>query len=224
MTGPRRRTSSGGSSAASGDSWTSRTGGPPGLGFGARDRADPGGGRRRVLDRPLGTRARHPAARDHRHDQLARLRARRPADPGRRDGARHPARDRARRRPLAAGSARGSGSCSSCSRSCSSSAAPCRRTPGSRSRRPCRRRSSCCCRRPTGGPFTRSLDALVGGVVALLATALIPRDPRRMRRPRGARPCSRCSTRRSARSSTRCATPTRPRANSRCRGCAAPSR
>ncbi|MGE3192805.1 MAG: aromatic acid exporter family protein [Microbacteriaceae bacterium] len=32
---------------------------------------------------------------------------------------------------------------------------------------------------PTGGPFTRSLDALVGGVVALLVTALVPRDPRR---------------------------------------------
>ncbi|MFT4028485.1 MAG: FUSC family protein [Protaetiibacter sp.] len=32
---------------------------------------------------------------------------------------------------------------------------------------------------PDGGPFTRSLDGLVGGVVALLATALIPRDPRR---------------------------------------------
>lgn len=32
---------------------------------------------------------------------------------------------------------------------------------------------------PTGGPFSYSLDALVGGVVALAATALIPRDPRR---------------------------------------------
>lgn len=32
---------------------------------------------------------------------------------------------------------------------------------------------------PVGGPFTRTLDALVGGVFALLATALIPRDPRR---------------------------------------------
>lgn len=31
---------------------------------------------------------------------------------------------------------------------------------------------------PVGGPFTRSLDALVAGVVALAATALIPRDPR----------------------------------------------
>ena len=28
------------------------------------------------------------------------------------------------------------------------------------------------------GPFSRSLDGLVGGIVALLATALIPRDPR----------------------------------------------
>lgn len=32
---------------------------------------------------------------------------------------------------------------------------------------------------PAGGPFSYSLDALVGGVVALVATALIPRDPRR---------------------------------------------
>jgi uncharacterized membrane protein YgaE (UPF0421/DUF939 family) len=32
---------------------------------------------------------------------------------------------------------------------------------------------------PEGGPFERSLDGLVGGVVALLVTALIPRDPRR---------------------------------------------
>ncbi|TXK19997.1 FUSC family protein [Homoserinibacter sp. GY 40078] len=32
---------------------------------------------------------------------------------------------------------------------------------------------------PDGGPFTRSLDGLVGGVIALLATALVPRDPRR---------------------------------------------
>jgi uncharacterized membrane protein YgaE (UPF0421/DUF939 family) len=32
---------------------------------------------------------------------------------------------------------------------------------------------------PAGGPFTRSLDGLVGGAVALLVTALIPRDPRR---------------------------------------------
>lgn len=32
---------------------------------------------------------------------------------------------------------------------------------------------------PAGGPFTRSIDALVAGVVALAATALIPRDPRR---------------------------------------------
>lgn len=31
---------------------------------------------------------------------------------------------------------------------------------------------------PEGGPFTRSLDGLVGGVIALLVTALIPRDPR----------------------------------------------
>lgn len=32
---------------------------------------------------------------------------------------------------------------------------------------------------PAGGVFTRSLDAIVAGVVALAATALIPRDPRR---------------------------------------------
>ncbi len=29
----------------------------------------------------------------------------------------------------------------------------------------------------TGGPFGRTLDALIGGVIALVATALIPRDP-----------------------------------------------
>ena len=33
---------------------------------------------------------------------------------------------------------------------------------------------------PQGGPFTYTLDALVGGIVALVATALIPRDPRRI--------------------------------------------
>ncbi len=32
---------------------------------------------------------------------------------------------------------------------------------------------------PTGGVFTRSLDGLVAGAVALIFTALIPRDPRR---------------------------------------------
>lgn len=32
---------------------------------------------------------------------------------------------------------------------------------------------------PAGGPFTRSIDALVGGCFALIATFLIPRDPRR---------------------------------------------
>ncbi len=32
---------------------------------------------------------------------------------------------------------------------------------------------------PEGGPFTRSLDAVIAGVVALLATALFPRNPRR---------------------------------------------
>lgn len=32
---------------------------------------------------------------------------------------------------------------------------------------------------PAGGPFTRSLDALVAGAVALAVTALIPRDPAR---------------------------------------------
>lgn len=30
---------------------------------------------------------------------------------------------------------------------------------------------------PAGGPFTRSLDGLAGGVVALVITALVPRDP-----------------------------------------------
>ncbi|MFP5315410.1 MAG: FUSC family protein [Actinomycetes bacterium] len=32
---------------------------------------------------------------------------------------------------------------------------------------------------PEGGPFTRSADAIVGGVIALLITMAIPRDPRR---------------------------------------------
>ncbi|UVJ39777.1 aromatic acid exporter family protein [Arthrobacter sp. CJ23] len=32
---------------------------------------------------------------------------------------------------------------------------------------------------PDGGPFTRSLDAVVGGVFALLVTILVPKDPRR---------------------------------------------
>ena len=32
---------------------------------------------------------------------------------------------------------------------------------------------------PPGGPLTRSLDAVVAGVVALAVTALVPRDPRR---------------------------------------------
>lgn len=33
---------------------------------------------------------------------------------------------------------------------------------------------------PEGGVFTRSIDGLIGGAVALAATALIPRDPRRI--------------------------------------------
>src|SRR4029453_7170618 len=32
---------------------------------------------------------------------------------------------------------------------------------------------------PAGGPFTRSLDAVVGGAFALLVTILVPKDPRR---------------------------------------------
>jgi len=32
---------------------------------------------------------------------------------------------------------------------------------------------------PAGGPFTRSIDAVVGGVFALVVTFLIPKDPRR---------------------------------------------
>ena len=35
---------------------------------------------------------------------------------------------------------------------------------------------------PPGGPFTRSADAVVGGLVAIACTALIPRDPRRAAR------------------------------------------
>jgi len=40
---------------------------------------------------------------------------------------------------------------------------------------------------PDGGPFVRTLDGLIGGVFALLATALIPRDPRRSARRDGQR-------------------------------------
>jgi uncharacterized membrane protein YgaE (UPF0421/DUF939 family) len=35
---------------------------------------------------------------------------------------------------------------------------------------------------PSGGVLTRSVDGLVGGVVALIVTALVPRDPRRIAR------------------------------------------
>ncbi len=35
---------------------------------------------------------------------------------------------------------------------------------------------------PPGGPFTRTADAVVGGLIALACTALIPRDPRRAAR------------------------------------------
>ena len=35
---------------------------------------------------------------------------------------------------------------------------------------------------PTGGSFTRTVDGLVGGAVALVVTALIPRDPRGLAR------------------------------------------
>lgn len=40
---------------------------------------------------------------------------------------------------------------------------------------------------PDGGPFVRSLDGLVGGAVALLVTALVPRDPRNLVRSDAAR-------------------------------------
>lgn len=40
---------------------------------------------------------------------------------------------------------------------------------------------------PDGGPFVRTLDGLIGGVFALIATALIPRDPRRGARRDGQR-------------------------------------
>lgn len=38
---------------------------------------------------------------------------------------------------------------------------------------------------PAGGPFTRTADAVLGGLVALACTALIPRDPRRAARREG---------------------------------------
>jgi uncharacterized membrane protein YgaE (UPF0421/DUF939 family) len=40
---------------------------------------------------------------------------------------------------------------------------------------------------PPGGPFGRSLDGLIGGAIALLVTALLPRDPRRIARHDAAR-------------------------------------
>lgn len=40
---------------------------------------------------------------------------------------------------------------------------------------------------PAGGPFGRSLDGLIGGVIALIVTALLPRDPRRIARRDAAR-------------------------------------
>ncbi|MFM9918902.1 FUSC family protein [Lacisediminihabitans sp. H27-G8] len=35
---------------------------------------------------------------------------------------------------------------------------------------------------PAGGPFVRSIDGIIAGIVALLVTALVPRDPRRLAR------------------------------------------
>jgi uncharacterized membrane protein YgaE (UPF0421/DUF939 family) len=35
---------------------------------------------------------------------------------------------------------------------------------------------------PAGGPFVRSIDGAIAGAVALIATALVPRDPRRLAR------------------------------------------
>ncbi|QNE47822.1 FUSC family protein [Glaciihabitans sp. INWT7] len=35
---------------------------------------------------------------------------------------------------------------------------------------------------PAGGPFVRSIDGIIAGVVALIVTALLPRDPRRLAR------------------------------------------
>ncbi|WP_354574346.1 FUSC family protein [Frigoribacterium sp. UYMn621] len=35
---------------------------------------------------------------------------------------------------------------------------------------------------PAGGPFVRSIDGIVAGIVALIVTALVPRDPRRLAR------------------------------------------
>jgi uncharacterized membrane protein YgaE (UPF0421/DUF939 family) len=40
---------------------------------------------------------------------------------------------------------------------------------------------------PVGGPFSRTVDGLIGGAVALVCTALIPRDPRRAARRGGRR-------------------------------------
>ncbi|HAM25281.1 MAG TPA: FUSC family protein [Microbacteriaceae bacterium] len=40
---------------------------------------------------------------------------------------------------------------------------------------------------PAGGPFVRSVDGLIGGAVALIVTALLPRDPRRMAKHDAAR-------------------------------------
>jgi uncharacterized membrane protein YgaE (UPF0421/DUF939 family) len=40
---------------------------------------------------------------------------------------------------------------------------------------------------PEGGPFVRSIDGIIGGAVALVVTALLPRDPRRIARRDAAR-------------------------------------
>lgn len=40
---------------------------------------------------------------------------------------------------------------------------------------------------PPTGPFSRSIDGLIGGAVALIITALVPRDPRRLARRDAAR-------------------------------------
>ena len=33
---------------------------------------------------------------------------------------------------------------------------------------------------PAGGPLVRSIDGIIGGAIALIVTALVPRDPRRI--------------------------------------------
>ena len=70
----------------------------------------------------------------------------------------------------------------------------CCRTPPSPSRPPCSARWSCSARCRRAGRSRARVDALVGGAFALLATALIPRDPRQGGHARRPAACSPSTT------------------------------